>query len=64
MRNSPTRRSPETDRRHLLFVHGILRRGEHHERLLARDEFLGEMATADGYRLVDPWLDARHGGLR
>jgi gamma-glutamylcyclotransferase (GGCT)/AIG2-like uncharacterized protein YtfP len=53
MRPAPPRRTHETDRRHLLFVHGILRRGEHHERLLARDEFLGEVATAEGYRLFD-----------
>jgi gamma-glutamylcyclotransferase (GGCT)/AIG2-like uncharacterized protein YtfP len=53
MRSTPTRRTLETDRRHLLFVHGILRRGERHERLLARDEFLGEVSTAEGFRLYD-----------
>ena len=53
MSPTPPRRATETSPRQLLFVHGILRRGEHHERLLARDEFRGEVSTAEGFRLYD-----------
>jgi gamma-glutamylcyclotransferase (GGCT)/AIG2-like uncharacterized protein YtfP len=53
MHTARNRSTTESQRRHLLFVQGILRRGEHHERQLAGDAYLGEVSTVDGYRLFD-----------